>query len=335
MMSVYNVELILDNLGLEYSVRGIEANALCPMHEAITGRPDRSPSWWINIETGAHICFSCHYKGNVVQLVCDVKKLYFSNNQQDYNSAIAWISTLSEVNVELLAEKLLGLPVYIQQAKNLLPMNEARLAVFTEPPEHALLSRSITAEKAKEYEVLWDPKTSTWILPLREPHFNALLGWQEKGTVHRTFKNRPAGLKKSSTLFGVKNQLEEQVIVVESPLDCVRIASAGFPGAVAICGSSVSEQQVKILRYSDKIICAFDNPNIDKAGRKACEEMLGFAKKYGLNLFFFNYGDSNKKDPGEMTNSEIAWGVENAQSVILGEFAYVQRDAQTLPNRSR
>lgn len=332
MMSDYDVELVLEVLGIDFAVRGSEANALCPMHEEVTGKPDRSPSWWINIETGAHLCFSCHYKGNLVQLVCDVKKFYHSQKQYDYTAALSWLATISEVDVDKLTEKLVGLPVYIRPSHRPLPMNEARLAVFVEPPEHALLSRNVTAEAAKDYGVLWDDQQQNWVLPLRDPHFSALLGWQEKGTVNRTFRNRPAGLKKSSTLFGVNQLREDIAIVVESPLDCLRIASAGVAGAVAICGSSPSEEQVKILRYSDKIVCAFDNPNIDKAGKKACQEMIEFSKKYGLNLFFFNYGDSNKKDPGDMTDEEILWGIDNAKPSILGEYSYVHRGSEAVSN---
>ena len=167
-------------------------------------------------------------------------------------------------------------------------------------------------------------------MPLREPHFNKLMGWQEKGTVDRTFFNRPTGLQKSKTLFGIEKQNESMVILVESPLDCVRIASAGISGAVAICGSSISEDQVKLLRYSHKVVAAFDNPNLDSAGRKASKEMLAWGRKYGLNLFFFNYGGTNKKDPGDMTNEEILWGVNNAVSSLFGESAYVQGNAQTV-----
>jgi hypothetical protein len=51
--------------------------------------------------------------------------------------------------------------------------------------------------------------------------------------------------------------------------------------------------------------------------------MREFARKYGLNVAFFNYGDSGKKDPGDLTDEEIAWGIANAKSSILGEKAYV------------
>jgi hypothetical protein len=40
-------------------------------------------------------------------------------------------------------------------------------------------------------------------------------------------------------------------------------------------------------------------------------------------MFFFNYGSSGKKDPGDLTDDEIAWGIHNAKSSVLGEMAYV------------
>jgi hypothetical protein len=203
------------------------------------------------------------------------------------------------------------------------PMSEARLAVFVEPPQDELKKRKVTAGAAKHYGVLWNDKTKTWILPLREPHQNKLMGWQEKGTVQRTFFNRPSGLQKSRTLFGIEHQNESLAILVESPLDCLRIYSSGVLGALAVCGSSTSEEQVKLLRYSEHIVAAFDNPKIDAAGKKASDELAKYALKYGLNLSFFNYGDTGKKDPGDLTNEEIIWGIKNAKTSLIGEKAYV------------
>ena len=326
---ILDVPVALEALGIDYSERAHEAQALCPMHYQRTGKEDHSPSWYVNLETGMHICFSCGYKGNLVQLVCDVNEFYKQawgvkeTYVYDYEAAQNWLATVSSIPLDKLLEMIQNLPTRMEEIPKPLEMSEARLAVFVSPPEEELDKRHVTVKSAQDYGVMWDAKKATWILPLREPHFSKLIGWQEKGTVHRTFFNRPTGLQRSKTLFGIQNQLESQAIVVESPLDCLRIASAGIEGAVATCGSSLSEEQVKLLRYSEKIICAFDNPKLDKAGAKASKEMLEWGRKYALNLFYFNYGSSGKKDPGEMTDEEIRWGIENAQSSILDEQAYV------------
>jgi hypothetical protein len=326
---LYNIARVLEALDIEYFESSSDnAKAICPMHERITGSADHNPSWFIHLETGQHICFSCGYKGNIQQLVCDVKELYASmwgmdTVQYDYAAANSWLSTAMDVTIDDLKKKFASLPQYIAPPPRPLPMSESRLALYVSPSEEALASRKITAEAADKYGVLWNHRTATWILPVREFDSNRLLGWQEKGTIERTFKNRPPGMQKSKTLFGVAHMTEELCIVVESPLDCVRIQSAGFSGAVATFGATVSEAQVKLLRFSNKVIAAFDNPNLDTAGKKASDQMRDWARKYGMNLFYFNYGTTGKKDPGDLTDEEIAWGIENAKSAILGESAYV------------
>lgn len=330
----FNVASALSNLGIDYDDRGDELLALCPMHEKRTGRPDHFPSWWVNQESGVHMCFSCGYKGNLLQLVCDVKDFYKESiwgekPEYDYSAAKVWLSTVAEVPLEKLHEMITQLPVYVEPIPRPVPMSEARLAIFTEPPLSELAARHIKPSIAEEYNILWDEKTSAWVLPLREPETNQLLGWQEKGTKERTFYNRPVGLKKSTTLFGVHRLNGKTAILVESPLDCARLSSAGFEIPVAICGSSISDTQVKLLRSVDTVIAAFDN---DAAGRKANKDILMWGKKYGMDLFFFNYSQSNKKDPGEMTNAEITWALENAKSSIYGESAYVHGNPETVSN---
>jgi hypothetical protein len=234
----HNVERSLEALGIEYEDKGDNAQAICPMHERITGDPDHNPSWYIHLETGQHICFSCGYKGNLVQLVCDVKELYTPSwdgmpAQYDYSAGNRWLAGAIEVSIEELKEALGKIPQYISPPPRPIAMSEARLAIYVTPPESALESRNVTEAAALHYGILWNKNTYTWILPLRDPYNFKLMGWQEKGTVDRTFKNRPTGLQKSKTLFGVDKQVEAVSIVVESPLDCLRIYSAGYEGAVA------------------------------------------------------------------------------------------------------
>jgi hypothetical protein len=321
-----SIEDVLLELGLDVTVRGIEANALCPMHEQRTGKQDHSPSWWINLETGAFICFSCQYSGNLIMLVSDVKgytKEVWGETKPDYDAAKEWLLSVSEVSPDKLSYILSSIPRYMVPQNDTPAMSEARLAVFDAPPQHALASRALTAEACEKYGVLWNSRDESWILPIREPRTNKLLGWQEKGTKNRTFRNYPTGVKKSHTLFGSHLDLSGQVVVVESPLDCVRFESAGVPGAVAMCGAQFSEDQFKLVRFSDAIVFASDNPKLDSAGKKAAKQATEFALKYGVNLNFFNYGETGKKDPGDMTDDELRWGITHAQSYLLGELVYL------------
>jgi DNA primase len=318
----FNIPEVLAGLNIHtIRERGDEILCHCPMHKARTGKDDQNPSWWINNQTGAHICFSCGFKGNVFSLVGEVKELYVGD-AVDYDAVKTWLANIEEVSIEELSERLKNLPNYVSAVDQTIPMSEARLALFTPPPAWALEKRRITEEAAAKYELLWGPD-NTWILPIRDPNDFTLWGWQEKQEGTRKFNNYPVGVKKSKTLFAAHEQTPEMTLLVESPLDAARIASTGIQGAVASFGAIVSDAQVKLLRYSDIVVAAFDNPTIDEAGRKACEAMIVSARKYGMTLKFFNYNGSFAKDVGDMTDEEVKYGIETAKDMIYGAGAYI------------
>lgn len=325
-----NVREVLETLQIEViRERGSEILCRCPLHVKNIGKEDHNPSFWINEETGANLCFSCGWKGSVFSLIGNVLEFFEEDDIVDYEQVKQWLANISEITVEELSNRLKKVPEYVALPPPI-PMSEARLVLFTEPPQWALDARGLTAEACKKHQVLWKDQTHQWILPLREPHTGELMGWQEKFQksessieVANKFLNRPPGLKKSKTLFGVQHMKTERTIVVESPLDVVRMDSIGIEGAVAVLGASVSIDQVKILRQADVVIAAFDNPSIDAAGKKASAEFLLLAKKYGIELKFFNYNGNQGKDPGELSEADIRFGLMMAKDMIYGERAYV------------
>lgn len=312
-MSDVDVDRIIASLDLTlFSQRGDEVHGLCPKHKERTGSEDHNPSWWINLTTGQHMCFSCGYKGNLYTLIRDL------NPGMDHWDILDVLKT-EPADPSVLLQRLTDLPQYVGPQQDEIPMSEARLAVFVDPPEYARERRKVSLEACKAYGVKWEPDAGNWIFPLRDPHFHQLMGWQEKAHIGRFFRNYPAGVKKATTLFGIDQQQEDICIVVESPLDCLRLYTAGHKGAVSTCGAAFNEKQAKLLRYSSIIIAAFDN---DEAGMKANDEMFKLAKAYGLDVRFFNYGDSKAKDPGDMTDDEIDFGIKHARTMILGQRAY-------------
>jgi DNA primase len=307
-----DIEKVLLNLDLSLTAqRGEEVQGYCPMHEKRTGKEDHNPSWWINTVTGAHICFSCGYKGNVYTLVADLKGM-------DYFDAKDFIAEGAEVPLDSLLKRIKELPQYVAAEEPII-MSEARLAVYVDPPLNELKKRFIKPEDAKTNNILWDENNAAWILPIRDPNDYTLWGWQEKGARGRFFRNQPQGVKKSKTVFGVECMTTETLIVVESPLDVPRLASAGYPGAISTFGAIPSEEQAKIMRRANKVIAAFDK---DEAGRHANELMRGFARKYGIELSYFNYTGIDVKDPGDMTEQEIKQGIDRARDMIHGKEAY-------------
>jgi hypothetical protein len=197
-------------------------------------------------------------------------------------------------------------------------MSEARLAVFGDVPIWAANERGISIDACNKYGVRWQANDSSWILPIRTLDHNKLLGWQEKGQLSRRFFNRPPGVPKSKTLFGLDCWDGDQMIVVESPLDAVKLSSVGIPGGVATYGAIVSDDQIDIMRRAKTLVIALDN---DEAGKKASSQLLSAFRKGGLECWFFNYGDFQVKDIGDMTLDQIHWGIDNARHCVLGEAA--------------
>jgi DNA primase len=317
-----DVETALLRMGIEVSQRGDELLGLCPMHLERTGRQDSNPSWSVNVETGVHHCFSCGYKGNLFTLVAEINEFETQWGRLDFEAAKDWLRQNIEVNFELLVKQL-------EEAKNsyvpiprVIEMSEARLAVFTSPPQWALEARGLSVEASDAFGVVWDTKQDAWILPIREPYSRKLMGWQEKGQKSRLFRNRPTGVKKSQTLFGFDQYTSGPMIIVESPLDCIKLSSLGITGGVATYGASFSKDQLALMRTADSLIVAFDNPRVDAAGFKASKEMLSKLKENGLECKFFRY-TTDAKDIGDMGLDEVILGVDSAKHSVFGERAFI------------
>jgi DNA primase len=302
-MTVDEMKDTLTRLGVEYySIRGDEIQAECPAHEERTGHKDRNPSFYINADTGAFICFSCGWKGSLYTLV---------NYKQGTGVDVKdWLNSTE------------GLALRLKRATREQPkiqeqtyITESMLSAFTEPPEEALRARGLTAEAAKQHSLLWDRHQKNWIIPIRDSNTGKLLGWQEKGYDRRYFRNYPAGVQKSHSVFGYEQYVSGDMIVVESPLDVVRLSSLGITGGVAVYGALVSTNQFELIRGADRIIFAMDN---DEAGKSSTFKLFNLCKQMEKEAWFFNYGDSDVKDIGGMSLDEVRYGLDKAKHIIHG-----------------
>jgi DNA primase len=309
-MTVEDMEETLARLGIEViSTNGSEIQGHCPAHVARTGHEDRNPSWWINAETGAHICFSCQFKGGLFSLVSFVQGIEYEEAQQ-------WVDS-GDRN---LSAALLRATKPKEVFQEVTYITESMLAAFTEPPTEALLSRGLSSNAARYYEVLWDNNHSNWITVIRDPITNKLLGWQEKGHKSRFFKNYPTGVQKSSALFGYQQFDGTELIVVESPLDVVRLASVGVLNGVSTYGAMVSDKQFHLIRSAKKIVFAMDN---DDAGRASSLHLLEMCWELQTEAWFFNYDHTTMKDVGAMSKDEILLGIKNARHSVHGTKAVI------------
>jgi hypothetical protein len=306
-MTVDEMKDTLTRLGIEYySERGYEIQAACPAHKDRTGHEDRNPSFYINADSGAFICFSCQWKGNVYTLV------NYVHGDVDANT---WLNEGGGLSLRM--ERITKVVPNIQEQTHI---TESMLSAFTAPPEEALKSRGLIKEAAESFDLLWDARNKNWIIPIRDVVTNKLLGWQEKGYDRRYFRNYPTGVQKSQALFGYGQYISGDMIVVESPLDVVRLFSLGFTGGVATYGALVSSAQFNLIRGGERVVIAMDN---DEAGHKSSMSLYTLCREMDKEAWFFNYNRLDVKDIGGMSLDEVTFGIENAKHIAKGWRAVV------------
>lgn len=285
-----------------------EAWAICPGHYERLGRHNKRPNKWsVNLETGQHSCFSCGFNGSFVYLVQEVKGY-------DRHDAEHWINSHGGVSRRL--RRILAVPAGgVESAPRVQPWNEARLAVFSDPPPAALDGRRISAGAVKHYGVLWDSKRENWILPIRDPKTGQLWGYQEKG--EGWFCNKPARVEKSETLFGLEAFSGKTAILLESPLDCLRLYTAGISGGLSSYGVQVSNRQLDLLfDVAEIIIFALDN---DDAGLTKMRDLRSRYLSSGRRIKFINYSHiPDAKDIGTdgVSDKDIQQSILTAKSLI-------------------
>jgi DNA primase len=96
------------------------------------------------------------------------------------------------------------------------------------------------------------------------------------------------------------------MILVESPLDVVRLESIGITGGVASFGSLVSNDQVQLLKSAERLIIAMDN---DDAGNLSASNLLQALLQCNKEAWFFDYSDTDMKDVGGMSRQEVINGI--------------------------
>lgn len=293
---------LLAEIGLSYiRPRGDEVWASCPSHK------DSGDSWSINARTGLHSCFGCGYAGHLQGLVMDVLDCdNFKANRLIRSYGMAEVLDLDEVARALEPKEVAS----FRPAK--LPVS-AHFATFGVVPDSALANRKLSREAAEEYGLRWkDP--GTWILPIRSPG-GKLMGWEEKNKV--MVRDRPNGVASAETVFGAERlRWSPRAILVESPLDAVRLRTLGYEHAYASFGAVVSDAQMRLLaEYVGEIVLALDN---DAAGRENTARLLSGVRynKKGAEVrspawltlaevSVIDYQSGDGKDIGEMSEDRI------------------------------
>lgn len=290
---ITNFRDVLTALGVDVRREsGNEIIGCCPVHEKHTGKADRSPSWSMNASTGLWLCHSCGARGNLPQLITEITGSYES------------VSTIYHLLMNAGMEQLTKPKVQKIQSD----VDWETYMSFDRPPYEQLVKRNLKAVVADRHGIRWDTSKRAWIIPIISPNGD-LMGWQEKSSYG--VLNQPVGVTKSETLFGIDRFTSKTGILVESPLDVVRFASA-FSGiqCLASFGVQVSKKQIELLgKVCDSLIIGLDN---DDAGMTIGKKLFSHLPSFRNGVKWLHYGHTKAKDIGEMSDEEINVAVKKS-----------------------
>lgn len=92
-------------------------------------------------------------------------------------------------------------------------------------------------------------------------------------------------------------QKTKQVLITEGYTDCILAHQYGFSNTVAVLGTALGPEHVKILdRFADRMILVLDG---DEAGKKRAREVLHFFIERGVSMSVLTLPEGKGKDPCE------------------------------------
>jgi DNA primase len=134
----------------------------------------------------------------------------------------------------------------------------------------------------------------------------------------KKFKNSN-NLPRSKTMFNIHRakKIGDNVIIVESSFDAIRVHQAGFPNVIATLGGHISTENIALInRYFNKVTLMTD---ADHAGRELANSIASRLKNKDLLWASYEYGKiypHDAKDAGDLTEEEIKACIKNAVSNI-------------------
>ena len=137
------------------------------------------------------------------------------------------------------------------------------------------------------------------------------------------YMNSPETLvfNKSRNLFALnlaKKSKSGYIILSEGNIDVVSLHQAGFDSAVASLGTSLTEEQARLIsRYTNQVIIAYDN---DGAGIKAAQRAIGILEKLDLKVKVLRL--SGAKDPDEFIKLKGADAFRNLLEASENQIDY-------------
>lgn len=259
----------------------------------------------VNLDTNQFQCWVCHYSGQNVEKILrtyahqEVLIAWYEIIRGEHYDGSTDLRALLEVKPkpkELTSE--VELPLDARPLAMDIPSTVARHAL------QFLRKRDISFTQIRTYDLRYCDTgkfENRIIIP----------GYNEFGQVNfflgraifddGTVRYLNSKVRKDDIIF---NELfvtwERPIILTEGFFDAIAIGENSIP----LLGSTLSENSMlfkKIMHYKPEVILFLDN---DSAGQEATIKIAKLLSAWDTDLWFIPWGESEKKDPGELKRNE-------------------------------
>jgi DNA primase len=288
---------------------GRRFQGLCPFHV------ERSPSFSLNAEEGLYYCFGCGVRGDIITFVREKELVDFVGAVEMLANKAGITLRYTEVGQSEDRKRKTRLHAVLGQAvewyhQRLMTGDDAGAA------RGYLRQRGFDGDAVRRYQIGWAPDGYDQLAralrlsndDLSESGLGVGFGGRIlPGGEGPKYKNSAESsvYAKSRILYGLnwaKTDIvsADEVIVCEGYTDVIGFASAGIGRAVATCGTSLTEEHVRLLRrFARRVVLAFD---ADAAGQNAAARFYEWEKAHDLDVAVVDLPAGI--DPGELALSD-------------------------------
>ncbi len=333
---------------------------LCPFHS------EKTPSFSVNPSRQIYHCFGCGKGGGVISFIMEVENLSFQDavaflarrvNMPPPEDTDAEGSSRRKVLLELnrdaarfFHEQLLGpqgepARSYVARrgispamVKNFglgyAPDSWSSLRDAMEQKGYSLqdLFEAGLIKRGKNGSGGYDAFRNRLMFPVIDVR-GSVIGFSGRilGDGEPKYLNSPETrvFSKSHNLFGLnlaKKSKNGYIILVEGNIDVVSLHQAGFSGAVASLGTSLTAEQARLIsRFTDEVVLCYDS---DEAGRKATARAIGILEKLELKVRVLQVPGA--KDPDEFIQKNGPDAFRNLIEGSANQVEYRLRDLERL-----
>jgi len=270
----------------------------CPFHNN-----RNTPACEVDKEKGLFLCFSCGENGTIIDFVMRTTNRNYFEASRIISNAAKSINFVEKVekSIEPKEEFQVFDQALLDRLHSSLMQNNRAKEYF--------LGRNIEMDAISHFKLGYSEKQDMVTVPIYS-HTGVPVGFVGRSVEGKSFKNSN-GLPRSKVLFNLNNSKFNDLVIVESSFDAMRLWQLNIP-AIATLGANIGVNQAALLnKYAQAIIIAPDN---DMAGT----EMVNKLSKHlsGKDIRILNIAEG-KKDIGDMTDSEILSAFSSIKSLDL------------------